>query len=228
MKKIKKIINALLITASLYVFNKGFIPLVGFVGFNLWDNPTTQIAMGANEYHYIYFGNNEQKSQQYLKLAHAITMKYLELDNPPFSIGDKLSSKKGDCSEAARFTYSNYLYLTTVAGMPELSSYVRLVGGEVMMGDTKGAHEWLELVQNETWITYETTLNDLDESVIINPVFIDDLILTETMLAPVDWEYNQTSTFQKFPDENIIRTYNLPGIVKSKGLVNLIYSSFID
>ena len=215
-KGIKKIV---LLGLAFYILDKSIIPLSTLTYNPKVDNPKIQMVMQTENYLHIYDGNYEQNSLNYLKLAHAITMKYMDLDSPPFwtSFNESLDSKVGDCSETSSFFYSNYLYLIKAANKSELDKYVRMAFGEVDIGEDGGGHQWLEIFQNGSWVPYETTLNDLPSITKIEPDAIDRLVPTKYVLNPGRCKYIKTNTLQVHANGNVERNLSLQGVIHNKG-----------
>ena len=112
--KIKnRIRTGLVITSTLYFLNSFSMPFLGcFFGFNDVNNSKIQKNTGTHEYVHYYTHHSEAiVALKYLKLAHAITMKHIELGSSPSNHGEELETRVGNCTETSSFTYSNFLYL---------------------------------------------------------------------------------------------------------------------
>jgi len=220
-KRIKKIA---LVGLALYILNKSFMPLGSLSYDPNINNPKIQRVMGTEEYQYIYRENDEQSSLKYLKLAHAITMKYMSLGHTSWGSSDdeELDSRMGNCTETSKFSYSNYLFLINSAGKSALCKYVRMADGTASLGEYGGGHRWLEIFRDGSWIPYETTLNDLPSSAKIEPKSIDELVSTESVLKPNGVNYNKTNTFQVNANGDVENNLDLLGIVQGEGFVYLL------
>ena len=215
---------ALLVLASpFYVANKIIKPYAGFFSDLCFENPDIQEAMETKDYFHFYIGDNEDVALKYLKLAHAITTKFLTVeDDGDTGISyEMLETRVGNCDETSRCSYSNFLYLVDSLGKPELKDYVRIVNGDAHTEEVSGGHMWLEVYQDGSWLPYETTMNDLSENQKINPGSIDELVVTDDVLALEGWEYIKTNTNQITPEGVFVRDVHLYSILRAKGYFSL-------
>ncbi len=185
-------------------------------------NPKIQECMNTEKYIHNFSGkDNSETSLKYLKLAHAITTKHMDIRNYSRWVSDelRLNSRRGNCTEISRYSYSNFLYLLDEVGKPELKDYVRLALGDVSEEKGSGKHMWLEVYQNNKWEPYESINVDLDSSQIIKPESIDSLIPTERVVSLKNWKYTKTNDFQVSKTGEVDRnTYYLSGL-KTEGLL---------
>lgn len=98
-----------------------------------------------------------------LKAAHAITSKWLSIDNNKSFFKEKkkaLEEGKSLCKYYATFTYSNFLYLADKLGRTELKDDVKLCLGFIHENkEFTGGHAWLKVYSNDKWQDYETTID---------------------------------------------------------------------
>ncbi len=97
-----------------------------------------------------------------LKAAHAITSKWLSIDDNKSFFKEKKALEEGKalCKYYSTFTYSNFLYLTDKLGRPELKDKVRLCKGFVSeSGGVDGGHAWLQVYSSDKWEDYETVMD---------------------------------------------------------------------
>ena len=211
---------ALLVLASpFYIGSKLILPHIASSQDLCFQNPDIQEAMETNDYLHFYIGDDEDVALKYLKLAHAITTKFLTVeDDGDTGISyEMLETRVGNCDETSRLSYSNFLYLADSLGKPELKDYVRLANGDAHTEEVSGGHMWLEVYQDGSWLPYETTMNDLPEDQKINPGSIDELVVTDDVLALDGWEYVKTNSNQITSEGVLVRDVHLWGVLKAKG-----------
>jgi len=131
----------------------------------------------------------------------------------------RLNSRRGNCTEISRYSYSNFLYLLDKSGKPELKDYVRIALGDVREEKGSGKHMWLEVYHDNKWKPYESIAIDLDSSQIIRPGSIDSLIPSDEVVALKNWKYIKTNDFQFLKNGEVDRnTYVLSGL-RAEGLL---------
>ncbi len=216
-KGLKKIVKVGLL---LWGLDKLFLPSISLFVNNQLDNVNIQEAMRTENYSCEYFGENEEVALNYLKLAHAITMKYMDLGNVPFGVlpSESLYRRVGDCFETSTFSYSNYIYLINRDNKQYLSDYVRMASGTIDGSLGTGGHAWLELRQGNKWVPYESTINNLSRFQKIYPHLIDDLVPSSIVLDPINNNYCRTNICQVDERGVEINSLDLLGILKGKGL----------
>ncbi|MBI2045109.1 transglutaminase domain-containing protein [Candidatus Pacearchaeota archaeon] len=193
-------------------------------------NEAIQESMETGGYLFEYCGEGEETALEYLKLAHAVTTKYISIGATRFNFSDSefLESRLGDCSETSRFTYSNFIYLANSAKKPDLLNYVRLASGTVSSHSGGGGHMWIEILKDGVWIPYETTARDLKEGVKINPATIDDLIPDSLVLNDKGLRYHHMTSYQVDKDGNLNKTIDLDRIIESEGFFRLAYKNIFN
>ena len=183
--KWRKYIITLMILAIIFFVWFYVLPILWFVVtaesytdlviFGNIHNPKIQKVMETERYIFKY-PEDDTETLSYLKLAHAITLKYIKYKwydhGTNFKGAEQLINEKtkneeyklehgfGVCIDFTTYTLSNLKYLLKKQGRLELISNVRLAGGIVFDPKTKegGEHSWLELKQGDSWIIYETTI----------------------------------------------------------------------
>ncbi len=103
----------------------------------------------------------------YLKTAHAITSKFLEVKEIPFSTQRKANlAKEGeaDCLFFSIYTFTNFRHIAEKENRPDLLKNVRVAYGIKDDGKNKGPHAWLQVKQGDSWSNYETANNLIDGS----------------------------------------------------------------
>jgi len=225
---VKKFATLLSIVLAVGVLNKGIMQFTHLVGNPHLDNPQIQEVMRTDDYVYDYNGNEEVVAFSHLKLAHAVTMKYFDINETPRFTSDKeiLDSRIGDCDYTSKFTYSNFLYLVDASDRPELKEYVRMTVGNVSDDNFSNGHTWLEIFNNGSWRVYETMLNDLAESQEINPASIDELVSTGVVLEQSPLTYFRQTSLQIDREGNQVNTLYLTGLVDCQPFIFIEWDDF--
>jgi hypothetical protein len=191
--------GSVILAMAIYSINIFFAPLKHSMYdlANDINNPKIQQAMGAEDYIHSFSGQGEEAALKYLRLAHAVTMKYIdykEAVSDEFSDNVLLDKRIGDCTETAAFTYSNFLFLTSASGKGYLAEYIREASGIRFAGGNEvDPHVWLEIKLNGAWLPYETTENDLAPSTEFTPESVQAM---PDALALKNFSYHRTNTFQ--------------------------------
>jgi len=120
---------------------------------------------------------------QLLKAAHAIASKKLDY-RAGWSTGKRDAYKgSADCKYFSLFTYSNFLYLADQIGRPSMKDKVRLNMG--YKHDDKKVdygHTWLQVLIEDKWCNYETTIDTIRKNENINFKELDTKIPDEKVL----------------------------------------------
>jgi hypothetical protein len=228
MKLSKKIKNVSKILFTAYAINNFSMPigyLIGNIPSSL-TNSNIQTSMQTGDYVYNYVGTDEEISLDFLKLAHAITLKNIDYTRENLNDdNDNLNAGIGDCYEIGRFTYSNYLYLIDRVGKSDLSKFVKLSAGQVFTSSGGGGHMWLEIFQEGEWKNYDTTSINFPKSIIFDPRMID-YVISDNDVLDLDWlNYNKTVSWQSMQGERAKIYPSLEGILKSRGFSYMLYSN---
>ncbi|MBW2977926.1 hypothetical protein KY331_03715 [Candidatus Woesearchaeota archaeon] len=216
--------------AMLYLVNQVYLALPPTKFTEERKDPEIQEKMNTAKYAHVYHGNGEEAALKYLRLANAITMKFLRLKKIGLSdIGhDALEKRTGDCAYTTQYTYSNFIYLINRAGKPELCNYVREVRGWVEHRKGETPHAWIEILQDGKWAPYETTGNDLDPYTRINPATIDDLFKNHRVLDRKDLDYKRRCSTRFSEEGKMMHEYNWYEILTGKGLAGSIIDCVLD
>lgn len=189
--------KALIVACALYSLNSFSIPLLTYTCKlpSKLKYPRIQRVMETKEYVYDFKGNNQEVALKYLKLAHAVTMKYMSLGYYDFgtTTDEMLDSRVGNCSETAPFTYSNFFFLISESDKKDLVEYVRVANGVVNVDGEGGGHVWLEIKIDGEWVPYESVANDLSDDAEIVPEYIDMLVPDSEVLNLKNMKYHRTN-----------------------------------
>ncbi|MBM3200292.1 hypothetical protein FJZ53_05105 [Candidatus Woesearchaeota archaeon] len=171
-------------------FNYYALPLATSVG--TWElkkeatNPKVQKVCQTDKYLEDILASIDRQTVeplQLLKAAHAIASKKLDY-RAGWHIG-KRSAYKGsaDCKYFSLFTYSNYLYLADQIGKPSMKDKVRLNMGYKYDGKKVNyGHTWLQVLIDDKWCNYETTIDNIRKNETINFKELDKKIPDEKVL----------------------------------------------
>lgn len=120
---------------------------------------------------------------QLLKAAHAITSKKLDYRGG-WNTGKKDAYKgSADCKYFSLFTYSNFLYLADQIGRPSMKDKVRLnMGYKYDSNKVKYGHTWLQVLIDDKWHNYETTIDNIRKNEDINFKELDQKIPDKKVL----------------------------------------------
>ncbi len=198
---------------------------------NRIKNEAIQEKMETEKYCFDYQGSSGETALKYLKLAHAITTKYMDIGNPGvidnFFDSKLLENKIGDCSEFSRFTYSNFIYLVNSVKKTDLLSQVRLAIGTVSSKGGGEGHMWVEILKGGSWVPYEALAKDLLPQTTINPEKIDSLIPNSWVLKDTKHvQYQAMATHQVNESGKIDRMINLGEILTADGAFKIAYNNF--
>jgi len=145
-----------------------------------------------------------------LKASHAITSKWLSIDNNKSLFKEKtkaLEEGKALCKYYSSFTYSNFLYLADKLGRPELKDKVRLCLGFVRENkEFAGGHAWLQVYSNDKWQNYEATIDFFGSKDNLYFEFLD-LTLRDNYVLSNDETLSKAS-FINYEDDKLVSYTN--------------------
>ena len=228
LKRMMEFVNVPIILAIvIYSINAFSVPLKHYMYDLAKDinNPNIQHVMGTRDYVYSFSGQDEVAALKYLKLAHAVTMRYIDYKDSisdEFSDNTLLDRRIGDCTETAAFTYSNFLFLTSAAGKDYLAAYLREASGIRFVGSNEvDPHVWLEIRINGKWLPYETTENDLRPDAEFTPESVQAM---PDALGLKNFRYNRTNTYHIKSDGSLVNRLDFAGsLANYRGLIFFLY-----
>lgn len=231
-KKTRRVVKATIILSWLYTANTIGLPLLikkGTIS-QLKVDKITQF-MKTSEYCCQYQGNEQEKAEKYLKLAHMITMNNITLKNMSFEdykdkkTEDLLEARIGDCSETSEYTYANYLGIIKNTGQINLAEYVRYASGHIIINNTnkKSGHAWLELKMDNEWMPYETTRLDINNGMRIDPYKVPDALTNRMVINLPQFRYEKEVHIQMAPDGKITsKLYGWNCLKNYEGLIGAV------
>jgi len=178
----------------------------------------------TDKYLFDYTGNSDEDiALKYLKLAHAITLKYYNMgkeDDRTFE--QMLNDSIADCSDMSIFTISNYIFLVKNSNHEDLLNYIRFATGEAESKSQSGLHAWLEITLDGKWVPFETTVDWFDFIKII-PDKIPETHDEKYYLNLPSWKYKRYVTAIYTSDNRIEKEFHFWGIITSTKNKSLLY-----